>query len=235
MEEITLCRLLPKLMSLYGGYGNTVVLKEILEQNGFKVNVKDADEPPFFDDRCIFYYLGSGTSPAVAAAAKILAPFSDDIRRSIESGTPWLLTGNALCLLADKSLYDGGKTAFPEITTQKNTSKRDVRDVLSTADNIFGAPYVGFVNTQYKFGEFGEPLFKLRHLRGQKKETPETEGFKYKNMFVTNTVGPVLAKNPKMLAHIASLTAGRQITVDENGDIAKAYRITLQELSKRAK
>lgn len=46
--------------------------------------------------------------------------------------------------------------------------------------------------------------------------------------------GPVLAKNPHMLAYFASLITDEEITVPRDCDIAKAYKITFAELSARA-
>lgn len=237
MEEITLCHLFPKLMSLYGGYGNIVVLKRLLEENGCSVTVKNADEPPFFEQKYDFVYLGSGTDIALRAAAKIIAPFSAEVRKSIESGTPWLLTGDALGLLADTSLYENGECVFPEINAKKLSDKRYLGDVLTDGDNIFGAPCVGFVNTRYDFdkcGGFCTDLFNLRRLHGQKKEASAKEGFKYKNMFSMRITGPVLAKNPHMLAYFAAAIAGKEISVPQDSDIAKAYEITRAELTARA-
>ncbi len=237
MEEITLCHLFPKLMSLYGGYGNIVVLKRLLEENGCAVKIKNADEPPFFEQKYDFVYLGSGTEIALCAAAKIIAPFSAEVRKSVESGTPWLLTGDALGMLADTSLYDNGKCVFPEISVKKLSDKRYLGDVLTDSDNIFGAPCVGFVNTRYDFDECGDfctGLFNLRRLHGQKKEAPAKEGFKYKNMFSMRMTGPVLAKNPHMLAYFAAVITGKEISVPQDSDIAKAYEITCAELSARA-
>lgn len=234
MEEITLCHLFPKLMSLYGGYGNIIVLKRLLEKNGYRVNVLNSDEFSLFDRPCDFVYLGSGTDIALRTAAVRISPFADAVRQSVENGTPWLLTGNALGMLTDTSLYKSGICVFPEIKTQKLNDKRYLGDILTDSDNVFRAPCVGFVNTQYSFPDFGTPLFNLRRLRGQKKEASRKEGFKYNNMFATSMTGPVLAKNPHMLAYFASLITDEEITVPRDCDIAKAYKITFAELSARA-
>lgn len=234
MEEITLCHLFPKLMSLYGGYGNIIMLKRLLEKNGYRVNVLNSDEFSLFDRPCDFVYLGSGTDIALRTAAARISPFADAVRQSVENGTPWLLTGNALGMLTDTSLYESGICVFPEIKTQKLNDKRYLGDILTDSDNVFGAPCVGFVNTQYSFPDFGTPLFNLRRLRGQKKEASRKEGFKYNNMFATSMTGPVLAKNPHMLAYFASLITDEEITVTHDSDIAKAYKITFAELSARA-
>lgn len=234
MEEITLCHLFPKLMSLYGGYGNIIVLKQLLEKNGYRVNVINSNEAPFFDRPCDFVYIGSGTDIALRAAAALIGPFADSVRKSVEDGTPWLLTGNALGMLTDTSLYESGICVFPEIKTQKLNDKRYLGDILTDSDNVFGAPCVGFVNTQYGIPDFGTPLFNLRRLRGQKKEAPRKEGFKYNNLFATSVTGPVLAKNPHMLAYFALLITGEEISVPRDSDIAKAYEITFAELSARA-
>ncbi len=46
MNEIKILHLFPKLLSLYGEYGNVAVLRRTLEQNGYDVQVDHYEDGP---------------------------------------------------------------------------------------------------------------------------------------------------------------------------------------------
>lgn len=226
-------------MSLYGEYGGIAVLKRALEKEGHAVIVDHSDEGtvPFGDYDMI--YAGSGTEEALLEACRRLAPAADSVRENIAAGrTLWIATGNAMALFG-KTVIRGevslaGAGAF-EYTTEMDR-KRYLGDVLTTGENIFGGPCVGFVNTSCRFLGMDAPVLEMRlnPTLGNDKASP-AEGFLRGNFFGTQLIGNVLVKNPHVMRWTCyrltgNAPVGRKATYQE-----EAYGVALRELTARLK
>ena len=89
MKEIKILHLLPKLLSLYGEYGNVAVFANELRKAGFTVTVDSWENGQLDLSNYNFVYIGSGTEDNLLEANRRLAPYADIIEASI-SGTTWL-------------------------------------------------------------------------------------------------------------------------------------------------
>ena len=229
MKEICILHLMPKLLSLYGEYGNVSILCKLLTDHGYDVSVKEWEAGALDLNGCDLIYIGSGTEDNLKEAVRRLTPYADLIRGSVESGQRWLATGNAMAIFGSSAL---NILPYDCITEPE---KRYMGDVIT--EDAFGGPLVGYVNTSCRFIGISTPLFSLRfgsHL-GNNKGDGNAEGIRYKEFFGTQLIGPVLVKNPHFLEQIAGQLSGAHISVSENSYLKMAYAVTLSELEKRAK
>lgn len=229
MKEIKILHLLPKLLSLYGEYGNVAVLANELRKAGFTVTVDSWEKGELNLDYDLIY-IGSGTENNLPEAVKRLAPHADAIKSSIKA-TTWLATGNAMTLFG-ASVSQGDRTTPAlgvfDYTTAIHGGKRYLGDAL-TAEKM-----VGFINTSSVYEGITTPLFRLQlnpNLGNDKKSNHD--GIHADRFYGTQLIGPVLVKNPHFMERIAAEMTGETLTLAPDSNIRKAYDISLNELQKR--
>ena len=231
MKETKILHLFPKLLSLYGEYGNIAVLRRALEDNGFAVTVEAYENGELTLDEYDFVYVGAGTEDNLLEAIRRLIPYKEAIAASIESGKLWLATGNAMTLFGQAVVrQEATSEALGPFgyDTHIFDTKRYLGDVLTTEG------FVGFINTSCLYGGISTPLLqlKLNPQLGNDKASG-ADGIRYKNFYGTQLIGPVLAKNPHFLQHLCRELTGQEITLPSDSNAQKAYNIALSELRNR--
>lgn len=235
MNEIKILHLFPKLLSLYGEYGNVAVLRRTLEQKGFQVQVDSYEGGPLNLEGYGLVYVGAGTEDNLMEAIRRLLPYGDAIKASVASDTCWLATGNAMTLFgAAVTRYEVTSPALGcfDYSATIQDDRRYLGDVLTEA--AFGSPLVGFINTSSVFTGVTTPLLTLKlntSLGNDKKGC--MDGIHVGNFYGTQLIGPVLAKNPHFLCHLCRELTGTEVVIDEDTNIQKAYQVALTELSAR--
>lgn len=235
MKEIKILHLFPKLLSLYGEYGNLAVLRRTLETAGCSVTVDSYESGELALDAYDLIYVGAGTEDNLLEAIRRLIPHKEAITASVAEGTLWLATGNTMTLFGTSvSRGDANMEGLGcfDYTTVIHDDKRYLGDVL-TAD-AFGAPMIGFINTSCVYTGITAPLLRLLlgNTLGNTKQDG-ADGIHCGNFYGTQLIGPVLAKNPHFLAHICQSLTGEAILLAEDSNGKKAYDISLAELKKR--
>lgn len=220
-------------MNLYGEYGNIVVLKKHLEDQGLKVEVdkKTLDEDINFLDYD-FIYCGSGLESNQKIALNDLLRLKESLVKAIELNKVVLFTGNAMELLGE-SIDDLKALNIVDIKTM-HTDKRHSGDVV-VKNKEFGE-LVGFINkssiVKNDKGIF-EYVFKDEGLNDDSLK----EGYRLNNLIGTHIIGPILVKNPNFMRYIINL-----LTKDIDGfkykDISypyeeDSYNVTLNALKNR--
>lgn len=237
MKNIRIVHLFPKLLSLYGEYGNVSIMKKYLENNEYSVTVDEYEniESGIFEN-ADFVYIGSGTEDNLIEACERLVPYSEDVKKSVLSSV-WLATGNAMTLFG-KNIERFGKltpavNAF-EYETKIDDVKRFSGDVLSDKNNIFNTEFVGYINTSSIYNGIEGGLLKLL-LNGKlgNDKTSENDGFIINNFIGTQLIGPFLVKNPVALQDIYFRITGEKLILSEESYIVKAYKTALSELKHR--
>lgn len=235
MKEIKILHLFPHLLSLYGEYGNLAMLKAELEQAGHTVTVTHFEEgqPDLQQD---LIYVGSGTEDNLLVALQRLAPYAEAIKESVEAGTPWLATGNAMTLFG-KAVTRREQTVPAlgvfEYVTEINDSTRYLTDALSD-DSFAGAPSLGFINTCSIYRGVTAPLLQLRlGAKLGNDKASAADGIREKNFFGTQLIGPLLTKNPHILSFFVQLLTEAPHTCPPDSMIQKAYAVSASELAKR--
>ena len=231
MKEIRILHLFPKLLSLYGEYGNVAVLRRALENMGNTVTVDTYENGELILNEYDFIYVGAGTEDNLMEAIRRLMPHQDAIVESINRGDLWLATGNAMTLFGDTATRLNSSCdalgCFPYKTTIYD-NKRYLGDVL-TADG-----FVGFVNTSSVYEGIHAPLLTLQ--LGAKLGTDKAcgaDGIHEKNFYGTQLIGPVLVKNPHFLEMICQAITGEEVVISAESNAKKAYAIALKELKNR--
>lgn len=222
MKDIKILHLFPKLLSLYGEYGNVAVLKAALG----KCTVTECEDGNADFESYDFIYIGSGTEDNLVVALERLLPHTEKIAQSVRSKV-WLATGNAMALFG-KTL--NGSSALGVFAYETFIDdKRYLGDVL--ADDQ--PQTLGFINTSCRYEGIENPLMQLvlnKNL-GNNKESA-AEGIREGNFFGTQLIGPFLAKNPHYLAQIVELLTGQEYAPEGYG--CKAYQVAVTQLRKRA-
>ena len=224
MKEIKILHLFPRLLSLYGEYGNVAVLKAALGECA----VTECEDGCADFENYDFIYIGSGTEDNLLVALQRLLPQAEKITESVKSKV-WLATGNAMALFG-KTL--AGKPALGVFGYESFIDdKRYLGDVLTE-----GTPEtLGFINTSCRYEGIENPLLQLvlnKDLGNNKHSS--AEGIREGNFFGTQFIGPFLTKNPHYLAQMVSLLTGESCTPDPDSYGCKAYTVAAAQLRKRA-
>lgn len=233
MKEIKILHLFPRLLSLYGEYGNVAILKATLEETGYSVTVTESEDGNADFGQYDFIYVGSGTEDNLMVALERLRPQGEAIAASVQS-KPWLATGNAMSLFGKtvkrRQAEAAGLGVFGFETTIDD-SKRFLGDVLTA-----GKPAtLGFINNCCTYTGIENPLQQLilNKQLGNDKCSP-AEGVREGCFIGTQFIGPFLVKNPHCLAQVVELLTGESYTPDPESYGCKAYAVALHELRKRA-
>lgn len=230
MKEIKILHLFPKLLSLYGEYGNVAVFANELKKAGYAVAVDGWENGELQLSGYDLIYVGSGTEDNLLEAVKRLAPYAEAIKESVQS-TTWLATGNAMTLFG-KSITRGDVTSFAlnvfDYTTAIHNGKRYLGDAL-TAENM-----IGFINTSSVYEGIGTPLFNLiLNAKLGNDKASAADGIHTGKFYATQLIGPVLVKNPPFMEKIAAEITGEVLSLSPDSNICKAYEVSLNELKKR--
>lgn len=236
MKEIKILHLFPKLLSLYGEYGNLLVLRTTLENHGYAVKIDPYEDGALTLEGYDLVYVGTGTEDNLMEAVRRLMPHSEKIAASISGGTHWLATGNAMTLFgAEITRFGAVSKALGcfDYTTELQDDRRYLGDVLT--EMAFGSPLVGFINTSSIYKGISSPLLtlKLGDKLGSDKNSA-ADGIHTGNFYGTQLIGPVLVKNPHFLCHLCRELTGAEVSIDMDTNIQKAYQVALKELSARA-
>lgn len=235
MKTIKILHLFPKLLSLYGEYGNVKVLASTLRKGGWEVILDSLEEVPSDFAGYNLVYLGSGTEDNLAVAAERMAPMAGAVTSSMQSGTFWLATGNAMALFGASLTRGGAELPALGCFGYKSEIRKEryLGDVLTEADDT-GKQSLGFVNTSLVVTGVEHPLltFKLGADLGNDKRS-SADGVKEAGFLATQLIGPFLVKNPHYLGLVYETITGYAMPVEEEDYIQKAYVVSLKELQSR--
>lgn len=222
------------LLNLYGEYGNVVVLKKHLIDQGFDVALdkKTINDDFDFNDYD-FIYCGSGTEKNLMVALNDLLNRKESLIKAIDNDKVFLFTGNAMELLGKTIDGKEGLDIVPIETTF--TDKRFTGDVIVKNETI--GEVVGFINKCSLIKE-DESIKLFNYVFKQSEINDNTyEGYHYKNVYGTHIIGPILVKNPSFMKTVIKLLGGdgfnyKEIAYPFEDD---SYRVTLNALKERIK
>ncbi len=235
--SIRILHLFGDLMNMYGDYGNVTMLVRRLEDLGMEVTVDDKTAGDrLFEGSYDFIYCGAGTELRRDKALECLRAEKAALAEAIEDGTHVLFTGNSWEMLG-RSIHnvDGkdleGLGIFDYTTSETDT--RITHDIVAET-GLLDRPVVGFVNKCGSVTNVSTPLFTKLTLGPGNSEGSGAEGFCYKNFCGTELIGPLLVKNPHMMAMYLKALCGDKYREIEYASADKAYEVTLKALLERA-
>ena len=176
-------------------------------------------------------YIGAMTERTQHRVIETLRPYADRLKALIEGGTVILATGNAGEIFMKHITYVAEKTetdalGFLDLSVRTDWFRRYNGKVLGTFENI---PMVGF-RSQFSAvcGNLeAYPFIRVERgvggdLRGK------LEGARYKNLFCTALLGPVLPVNPLFTEYLLRL-AGADVPAAFREQAMAAYEQRLME------
>lgn len=190
--KYTICYLYYDLLNLYGDSGNVKALKNHLENQGIKVDIKYIsvnDKKDF--SKYDLVYIGSGTKNNLKIALEDIMKYKEQINDQIKSNKNFFVTGNALELFGKYIIDKNNKISCLDIVDfYTEYGKRIVKDVKYDCE-FTNNKIIGFENHR------GKTITNKKHIF-------ENEGIKYKNFIGTYIIGPILVRNPEFCKYYIS-------------------------------
>lgn len=239
-KNIRILHLFPKLLSLYGEYGNVRIIEKYLVENGYNVEVSECEFPSNdtindFD----LYYIGSGTEANILEAIKRLSPIGDTLKKLYEANKFFFVTGNAMSLFGKYIEIKNNRhdtLGFFPYTVKMYTDKRFSGDILTNSDNIFSEKLIGYINTSCEYSGICGGLCELLlnpELGNDKTDGGKLDGFMQNNFLATEFIGPFAVKNPCVMKFICEKITGCTLPLDMTSDQGQAYKRAVAALEAR--
>ena len=223
MKAIKIAHLYPERMSIYGDFGNVLVLSQRMNWRGIKnevVSIEVGDKLPKDID---MIFIGGGQDKGQVVVAEDLMAKSSKIKDFAESGGPLLSVCGGYQLLGEYFISSDygqiqGIGLFNVIS--KATETRMIGNILVQSEK-FGQ-LVGFENHSgaTEFIGRAQPLGVVKKGFGNNPDD-KLEGVIYKNAIGTYLHGSFLPKNPKVadwLIRQAIKYSGQNIKLKELND-----------------
>ena len=222
--------LFSEVCNLNADWQNAAYLEHTLPDAEF-VYTSLTDTPCFVSRRPDLIYLGAMTERTQRRVIETLRPFADRLKELIEDGTVILATGNAgevfmkhISYVTEKIETDA--LGFLDLSVKTDWFSRFNGKVLGTFENI---PVVGF-RSQFSTvtGDLSlYPFIKVeRGVGSDRKGT--LEGARYRNLFCTALLGPILPVNPLFTEYLLRL-AGSDAPAAHRAEAMAAYEQRLKE------
>ncbi|MCL2627593.1 MAG: hypothetical protein FWD44_02690 [Oscillospiraceae bacterium] len=224
--------LYPELCNLYGEAMNAEYLHRTV-QDCELVKTSLKMRPAFLDKDVDFIYLGSMTETGQELAIPALREHYQRILELIDTGTVFLVTGNAMELFGTYIENEDGTQikalGLFDLHSKRQMMRRYSSIYLGTFDTI---DIVGFKSQFAHIYENSEPpvpaLFETRRGAGRAPGQKE-EGARINNFFATSVLGPLLILNPPFTRYILSLLGVHSYTLPYEQEILTAYNARLSE------
>lgn len=231
---VKILHLFPNLMNLYGDYANVVVLKKHLEDQGIEVIVDKKDLGDLIDfEEYDFIYMGSGTNTNLMLALNELKKYISSLEYCIDNDKVFLFTGNAMDVFGKE--IDGYEALGLFDFSVRHDTKRHSGDVIVNNDEL--GYVVGFINRCSTIDNNEENVLFNYVFKDENIIDGKKEGNRFKNVFCTHIIGPVLVKNPKFMEYIVKLLLpkGKNYKEIDYSYELDSYLVTLESLKDRIK
>ena len=235
--EINILHLYYDILNLYGEYGNVVILKKHIEDQGFKVNVERKSVDDEIDlKKYDFIYMGCGTEKSLDCVLDNIKKYKEQFKEIIDKNKVILATGNSFEMFGKSIDKEEGLDIFDyEVIRLKERVTSDVIYLPETDE--LQEKIIGFVNKMTETYHNMMPLFEVYFGVGENKKN-DYEGVHFNNFFGTHVSGPILTKNPEFLKMVVTKICKNVNKEFEYKEIEyvhenAAYKLTLEELEKR--
>ena len=225
------------LLNLYGENGNTRCIEHMLKLNNIKVNIdyKSLNDNIDFN-KYDLVYISQGSEDNLLTSLKDITKYKKDLKKYIEDNKYLLLTGNSMDLFGKYIEIDNDKidtlgifdyyTKFIDKSTFDNASTDRIVGQVYGSTKLIKEKIIGFQNRCDLNYNIKTPLFELEE-RFSNDLTNKKEGFTYKNVYATHTIGPILIRNPYFTHYLLS-----KLCKDKNLKYTKSDQTSIEAYKK---
>lgn len=207
--KINIAHLYPKLLNIYGDWGNVLTVKNRCEWRGIDVEIDsigigDAIDIKKYD----FYFLGGGQDQQQIEVSKELQKHKSTLQDARDENAVFLAICGGYQLLGHYYQPHNGERLLGISLLDAHTvagDKRFIGNVTAKCDYVTPQSLVGFENHSglTYLGEDVEPLATVEVGNGNNGKD-KTEGARFKNVFGTYLHGSFLPKNPQFADYLIS-------------------------------
>ena len=191
-------------MNLYGEIGNIMALEKAFNDQDMFVDIENLTIGDNIDfDKYDIYYIGCGSENNQCIVIEDLLKYKDKIKKAIEKGKHFILTGNAYELLGNY-IENNNKEKIEtlglfDFYTKAVDSRIIGEEILEC--NLFKETVIGFHNRQCVLNNKENHLFEVIDGFADNYKS-HYEGIHYKNLYATYNLGPLLIRNPILKDYI---------------------------------
>ncbi len=207
---INIAHLYPKLLNIYGDWGNVLTVKKRCEWRNIDVNIDSINIGDAIDiKKYDFYFIGGGQDQQQIAVSKELQKHKASLQDARDENAVFLAICGGYQLLGHYYLpHEGDRLEGISLLDAYTIAgdKRFIGNVTAECSFIDPSSLVGFENHSgltYLQNDT-EPLAYVKTGSGNN-GTDKTEGATYKNVFGTYLHGSFLPKNPHFADYLISL------------------------------
>lgn len=208
--KINIAHLYPKLLNIYGDWGNVLTIKNRCEWRGIDVDIESIEiNEPIDIKKYDFYFLGGGQDQQQIEVSKELQKHKCSLQDARDENAVFLAICGGYQLLGhyyqphDDTRLEG--ISLIDAYTVAS-AKRFIGNVTAQCDYVTPNTLVGFENHSglTYLGENAQPMAYVNIGNGNNSKD-KTEGARYKNVFGTYLHGSFLPKNPHFADYLISL------------------------------
>ena len=208
--ELNIAHLYPKLLNLYGDWGNVLTIKKRCEWRNIKVNIEAIETGDSIDiKKYDLYFLGGGQDQQQVAVSKELLKHKSALTEAMEENVVFLgICGGYQLLGHFYQPHNGERIKGIGLLDAYTTAseKRFIGNVTAKCDFIIPETLVGFENhSGSTFLQGGTKPLAILSVGNGNNGKDSTEGARYKNVFGTYLHGPLLPKNPHFADYLIML------------------------------
>lgn len=217
--KINIAHLYPKLLNIYGDWGNVLTIKKRCEWRGIEVEIDSIDiNDPIDIKQHDIYFLGGGQDQQQVEVSRELQKHKTCLQDARDENAVFLAICGGYQLLGHYYQPHGGErlngiSLLDAYTEASNT--RFIGNVTAKCDYLSPETLVGFENhsghTYLK--DETEPMAQIIVGNGNNGKD-KTEGARYKNVYGTYLHGSFLPKNPQFADHLIGLALNKKYGID---------------------
>lgn len=234
MDKIVIEYLFPEVSNLYGDPFNVKFLEGCINNNGREAEViKDSlNQIPYLaENNPSVLYLGPMTERSQELVIDRLMKYKGRIKELIESGTVFLITGNAPEIFMSSIECEDGRT-INGLSLYPYTAKRKM---FSRYNSLFLGEFEGIKivgnksQFTHSYGECHEYDF-IKVVRGDGLcPGNQNEGIRDNNFMATYLLGPLLPLNPLFTKYLLTKLGIENPSILYEEEAVRAYEIRLKE------
>lgn len=223
--------LFPEFCQWFGDSANVRYLQQCIPDAEF-IQTDSFKTPAFVEGSVDMLYLGSMTEKQQLIAVRQLMPFREHLIERINDGMVVLATGNSSELFGEYIIDSG--TRYPMLSLFQFHAERDMDArhnsmFLGTFEDM---SIVGY-KSQFSFLKGDFPGGFIQVTGGCGNSMGDTnEGFRYKNLFATYLLGPLLVLNPPFTRYLMHLL-GRDDAPAFEKAVTEAYIFRKENLERK--